>query len=481
MTKIAGRRRINKGLTKKVTGTNKRPNRPVRDVPMNFSIMNCRSLKYKLNSLIDNFQMNKCNFISTNETWFKSHDPQLKKYLNDLEDEHDIRCIRKDRKLGRTGLAHGGVALFFDKTSCDFKKINLNALRGPERREYEILPCRGHLKGVKREVLVFSVYLPPGIQGDVLTDILESLTDAISEAKAKCNDPWICVGGDFNRYDTSSIERIIPELVRAQSDPTRGDATLDYSFTNFNSLIEKTTTCYPIESNTGRSDHQSIVYESILTRPGAFAWETSEYLKITSEGTEKCNTLIQNKDWSEVDKAKPDIDKMTEIFQDTLDEMISECFVWKRTRRRSNESPWLTDHLRKLIKKRLIIFREEGRSVRWKHIDRAIKATITTRKAAFFNKETERLKAAGRGSGWYSILNKLNEGTDNEWNIHQLEPDKEPKQIASDLAVHFSNITNQTTDPEPPRIKSLITNKPLIPQLLESTVTKRIKEYKKTS
>ena len=67
-----------------------------------------------------------------------------------MEDKHDIACLRKDRKLAKSGLVHGGVALFFDKYVCSFKKFPLNVLKGTEKREYEILACRGRLKGVKR-------------------------------------------------------------------------------------------------------------------------------------------------------------------------------------------------------------------------------------------------------------------------------------------------------------------------------------------
>ena len=92
------------------------------------------------------------------------------------------------------------------------------------------------------------------------------MTDPISEAKAKALDPWLVVGGDFNQYDTSRISQNVPELIKAKSGPTRGEATLDYSFTNFDSLIENVTTCFPVEREINKPYHNSVVYESILTR-----------------------------------------------------------------------------------------------------------------------------------------------------------------------------------------------------------------------
>ena len=91
---MAGKRR--NGITMKITGKNKRPNTSIRDVPMNFAIMNCRSLKYKLDSLAENFTQNKYHFILTNETWFKARDPRLKDYLDKMQDKYYIKCVRKD-------------------------------------------------------------------------------------------------------------------------------------------------------------------------------------------------------------------------------------------------------------------------------------------------------------------------------------------------------------------------------------------------
>ena len=120
---------------------------------------------------------------------------------------------------------------------------------------------------------------------------------------------------------------------------------------------------------------------------------------------------------------------MTEFFQEKLDRMFSSCFVWKRSRKKLTEKPWISDHIRKLEKKRLSIFRDEGRSVRWKSIDKTIKATITTQKELYSTKETERLKAIGRGTGWYSILNKLADKPTDDWSVTNLEP-KKPQRLS---------------------------------------------------
>ena len=195
--------------------------------------------------------MNKNAFLIANETWFKKRDPHIKYMLDELEAEKEIKAIRKDRKLSKKGLAHGGVAAFFDSSKCNMRKLSLYALRGNIVREFEILAVRGNLKINEKE-------------------------------------------------------------------------------------------------------------------PTTFTLETHEYIKLTYKGTLKCNDLIVSEDWSNVAALSPDAEAMVSTFQNILDTHIISCFSRKRIRRKSNDSPWLTDGLRSLMKKRLSIYRSEGRSTRWK-------------------------------------------------------------------------------------------------------------------
>ena len=156
--------------------------------------------------------------------------------------------------------------------------------------------------------------------------------------------------------------------------------TLDYSFTNFEEKIKSSEVCFPVESDTSKSDHNSVVYDCVLSRPATFAWETHEYLQMTPEGIEKFSELIAKESWDEVKDSSLGVDNMTQKFHDKLDWMVSKCFTWKRSRHKSNESPWLTEGLRSQIKKGLAIFKSEGRSIHWKRLDKCIKLTLKGRR-----------------------------------------------------------------------------------------------------
>ena len=126
---------------------------------------------------------------------------------------------------------------------------------------------------------------------------------------------------------------------------------------------------------------------------------------------------------------------------------MSACFSWKRVRRRSNDSPWLTDGLRTQIKKRQRVFRSEGRSASWKRIDRCIKQTMSIRKSKYFEKESDRIKKAGISGSWYNVLSRIvDDDAPKLWSLADLEPDKAPEKLAEDLAIHFTEITNQSSE-----------------------------------
>ena len=85
-----------------------------------------------------------------------------------------------------------------------------------DNRDLEILAAKGRIKGIKRELILFSCYFPPGMRKKESEGVMEVLNDAISEARAKAEAPWIVVGADWNRYDTSSIPKLFPDLKKGK-------------------------------------------------------------------------------------------------------------------------------------------------------------------------------------------------------------------------------------------------------------------------
>ena len=115
-------------------------------------------------------------------------------------------------------------------------------------------------------------------------------------------------------------------------------------------------------------------------------------------------------------------------------------------------------------------------------MDTSIKKTLETRKGKYFENEAERIKKAGKNGSWYNVLSRIvDDDAPKLWSLADLEPDKAPGQLAEYLAVHFTEIPNQSDPLTSNDIPRLMVADTLIPQLLEENVAKRIREYKKTN
>ena len=55
------------------------------------------SVKSKFESLVENIKTNETSFAILTETWSTKNDKQVKKQLSDIQDEHNLNIIRKDR------------------------------------------------------------------------------------------------------------------------------------------------------------------------------------------------------------------------------------------------------------------------------------------------------------------------------------------------------------------------------------------------
>ena len=127
----------------------------------------------------------------------------------------------------------------------------------------------------------------------------------------------------------------------------------------------------------------------------------------------------------------------------------------------------------------MAIFRAEGRSTRWKRLDLCIKNSLEVKKAAHFEEESAKLRSMGRSHQWYVVLSKmLDDESLKAWSVGDLAPDKPQTELAEELALHFTDITNKSSPLLPEEIPQSRVDNVLIPQLVERTVAEKLTKYK---
>ena len=104
-----------------------------------------------------------------------------------------------------------------------------------------------------------SVYIPPSYDSDTSKRCLSKINDTIAFIKRKYVDPYIVLGGDFNKRDlglaTCDHKTVKPVI----TGPTRGKNVLDYIATDFNDILLEASTTDPIANKHGiQTDHLTV-------------------------------------------------------------------------------------------------------------------------------------------------------------------------------------------------------------------------------
>ena len=91
--------------------------------------------------------------------------------------------------------------------------------------------------------------------------------DTITSLKNKYSDPYVVIGGDFNKRNFNQAIRDFRDLRTVSTGPTRGGATLDIIATNQHSNIVHASTLPPIENEEGtQSDHRVVLVKIRMPR-----------------------------------------------------------------------------------------------------------------------------------------------------------------------------------------------------------------------
>ena len=256
--------------------------------------------------------------------------------------------------MNQRGYSAGGVALAFKKSQISLKKIDLPG------NEYEIVFSIGSMPRFNRKLIAVCVYMPPSMSVSVASACLSYLVDSILELKQRYKDPFIVISGDFNSHDICGALSDYPDLFLLKTGPTWKDKTLDLIFTNFPRQITESGTLDPLESDSGSpSDHNVVYCTAHLKRYEAFEWLKYTYMGQTEEGSLLFKEMMIEQQWDEVYFAGSSSDKAS-AYQDIIDATMATCFPLVTVKRKSSEDPWITEKIRKKIRKRKAIFKTEG-------------------------------------------------------------------------------------------------------------------------
>ena len=81
----------------------------------------------------------------------------------------------------------------------------------------ELVAARGKIPNNSNPFFAIAAYIAPSLPTKKKKTALDMIVEAITKIKTDNRNPYICVGGDFNRLDTSEITALFPDILREDS------------------------------------------------------------------------------------------------------------------------------------------------------------------------------------------------------------------------------------------------------------------------
>ena len=210
-----------------------------RQFTFNLLLTNARSLAPKMNSLLE--YIDECDVAAAivSESWLKPG-PDLKQEVLNLKNEENVDLFHFSRKLSKKGRpAGGGVAIIANRSFCLLKELKIT------RGKSEIVCTVGKINGCSRKLVIIGIYISPRCRAPQVHDALERVSNVIRQVKDMFPDPFIVLGGDFNKARIEEAIDEFPDITVVNAPATRGSAKLDLVATNFEEDIDTTTLCPP--------------------------------------------------------------------------------------------------------------------------------------------------------------------------------------------------------------------------------------------
>ena len=148
--------------------------------------------------------------------------------------------------------------------------------------------------------------------------------------------------------------------------------------------------------------------------------------------------------WSELTSDR-DVDRMARSLEQVVATLTDRHFPLARVRKRSNESPWITRHIRRLWKRKIRLYKKGGRCDRWWETDRQVQKCIQESREAFVERM---LEEGNEGSSFYKATRKLASAASvPQWGVQDLYIGKDPAHICQEVLGYFGAISNMDAPP----------------------------------
>ena len=316
-------------------------------------VVNCRSIVINKASFTNMIESTKPDVVVGTESWLT---PEIQ---NSEIFPPGYNVYRKDRKTGKKadGMKECGGGVFL-MVSTRYISIELTELD----TDCELVWAQVQLRGLK--YLNVGAFYRPDHTDDTYLEQLNTSLERISKST-----PHIWLGGDFNLpsidwetestmpggKDPAKSNRLLEiaadnNLTQVQMKPTRDDNNLDLFFTNHPSLVNRS------EVIPGFADHDIPILDINLKAHHVTQKPRKVFIKRKADyDSMRAEAKAFTEEFLAQDHSQDSPDVMYEVLTNKI-QTLMDAHIPTKMVRGNRDRPWVSDHTKKLIRKRDKIF-----------------------------------------------------------------------------------------------------------------------------
>ena len=405
---------------------------------MCFSLTNARSLPPKISALTTAFRELNLDFIMVTETWIKNS-RMTARNIKDYKDAENIDIICKNRRT-----RGGGVCVAFDNKRAKFQRFPLPS------SEMEVVCAAGKVAGFSRKIAVVCVYLPPKYNAQQVSQLEDYLAECLEKIAKELNDPYVCVGGDFNNRCIDGAFRNFPDVKALPNIPSRRGAALDVCYVNFSEDVFKLSSHPPLATPLGvESDHLILSYDFKIPKKHVFTTAVRKARRFGQEDLEGFRAALVDNDWSGLnDKSSSG---MVEEFDRILAQHYETFFPEYEVKTRSTDLPWISRRIKRRIRQKKRLYRRKGKNREWREFERSVEQDINENQKRHMQKVKKRVLEQKNSSAYHATVKLLASGLPKKrWTPAEVFPELSEQEVSEKCADFFNGISSefeQITEP----------------------------------
>ena len=231
--------------------------------------------------------------------------------------------------------------------------------------------------------------------------------------------------------------------------------------------------------NLRRSDHNIVLTSARLDRLKRPVWKKFSFRPFNEAAAAHFRSWAESQDWSEVLRATGSNEKARKL-QLALDWAMDEFFPIKTIRRKEDDLPWINDTALKKIKKKKAVFKDEGRSRRWKAIEKDLDKYLEKQRLKFLDRERKKFLGKDGPKNFFKNVKSFNSAEKPKvFDVRSLKPGASDKEVAEDVATFFNQISQEFEPLDPFDIPSTYSRQ--LPILSVDQVSEKLRACKKSS